>query len=317
METTSPATVTDTPGPLAPLGGARPPAPAWFHEAIARAPQAMLVRSHQTDVEVLIWGERGNPGVLLVHGAGAHAHWWAWTAPLLAESYRVAAMSLPGSGGSQWRDRYSSADFDDDAAACARAAGLWDAGMPVYIGHSMGGAHLFHAAVHHPQRMRGLVLVDTSFRGPAMGSPEPTRDHPRRERAHDSEAAAVSRFRLMPPQPVREPALVDYVARMGLRQSSAPDGRPRWIWRRDPDMLPKLRRGLEQGPYPAAPLAVDIPILHVMGDRSHVVLRPAPSPLSTDVPRIVIPDCYHHIMLDRPLALVAVLRALLAVWPRA
>jgi hypothetical protein len=33
------------------------------------------------------------------------------------------------------------------------------------------------------------------------------------------------------------------------------------------------------------------------------------------VPRIVIPDSEHHIMVDQPLALVAALRTLLAVWP--
>jgi pimeloyl-ACP methyl ester carboxylesterase len=34
-----------------------------------------------------------------------------------------------------------------------------------------------------------------------------------------------------------------------------------------------------------------------------------------DTPQIVIPDSEHHIMVDQPLALVAALRALLAVWP--
>jgi pimeloyl-ACP methyl ester carboxylesterase len=36
----------------------------------------------------------------------------------------------------------------------------------------------------------------------------------------------------------------------------------------------------------------------------------------TSVPTIVIPDSEHHIMVDQPLALVAALRSLLAVWAR-
>jgi pimeloyl-ACP methyl ester carboxylesterase len=121
----------------------------------------------------------------------------------------------------------------------------------------------------------------------------------------------------MPAQPVREPALADYIARKGLRQISEPDGRSGWTWRQDPDMRRKFERGLEQGPFPGGPVAVETPIVHVMGDRSHVVLHPVETPLAADVPRIVIPDCGHHVMLDQPLALVAVLRALLAVWPQA
>lgn len=34
-----------------------------------------------------------------------------------------------------------------------------------------------------------------------------------------------------------------------------------------------------------------------------------------NVPSIAIPDSEHHIMVDQPLALVAALRTLLAVWP--
>ena len=39
------------------------------------------------------------------------------------------------------------------------------------------------------------------------------------------------------------------------------------------------------------------------------------TPLPDDILEIAIPDSAHHVMVDQPLALVAALRSLLAVWP--
>ena len=203
-------------------------------------PEVRWVDTGGTKVELLVWGERGLPGLFLLHGAGAHAHWWDAVAPLLAHQYRVAAMKLPGNGASEWRERYSSVSFFEDVRACVAAAALADAGKPVFVGHSMGGAHLMHGAVHSPDSMRGLVLVDTSFRSPGAGTPpavEPTR------RMFASEAEALNRFRLMPPGPAREPALVEHVARHALMSIVGPEGETGWCWRGDPAYWHKFERG--------------------------------------------------------------------------
>ena len=34
------------------------------------------------------------------------------------------------------------------------------------------------------------------------------------------------------------------------------------------------------------------------------------------IPMITIPDAYHHVMLDQPLAFVSAVRGLLAGWPQ-
>ncbi|MBU2135353.1 MAG: hypothetical protein KKA45_04045, partial [Alphaproteobacteria bacterium] len=92
--------------PLAPFKGEKPPAPAWFEAVIAKEPQRSFVTSLGTQIEVLTWGEVGKPGLLLVHGNSAHADWWSFIAPYLAEDYRVASMSLAGMGASDWRETY-------------------------------------------------------------------------------------------------------------------------------------------------------------------------------------------------------------------
>ena len=285
-------------------------APDWPAWLLAHRPVVTSVASGGSKVELLVWGKRGLPGLLLLHGAGAHAHWWDAVAPLLAETHRVAAMTLPGNGGSGWRDHYSSADIAEDARACVAAASLAEAGPPVFIGHSMGGAHLMHGAVHSPAMMRGLILLDTSFRAPAGGAS--ARGSTRR--VFSTEAEALERFRLVPPGPAREPVLVDHVARHALMAVAGDDGALNWCWRADPDYWSKFARGIEQGPY-TAPLRPQVPAVQIIAEHSHVAAAATSLPLGDEVPRVVLPDCGHHAMLDRPLELATALSTLLAGWP--
>ena len=99
-------TETQPPEIASPLGifkGAEPPAPAWFKAAIAQEPERFNIDVKDCEIECLAWGERGKPGLIVVHGASAHADWWSFIAPFFAPDYRVAAFSLSGMGGSGWR----------------------------------------------------------------------------------------------------------------------------------------------------------------------------------------------------------------------
>ena len=82
------------PAPLAHLHGHKPPAPAWFEQALAMRPERQFIDVQGGRVETLAWGPRGAPGILLMHGNGAHAEWYSFIAPLLADRYRVAAVSF-------------------------------------------------------------------------------------------------------------------------------------------------------------------------------------------------------------------------------
>src|SRR4051812_1115568 len=75
--------------PLTPFGGEPPPAPQWFHEALAKTPERSLVATPRGRIEALTWGERGRPGLLFLHGNGAHADWWSFICPFFADEYRV------------------------------------------------------------------------------------------------------------------------------------------------------------------------------------------------------------------------------------
>lgn len=316
--------------PLAPYGGEPPPAPAWFDWAVSQAPERSFVDSQGIRLEALSWGERGKPGLLLVHGNSAHADWWSPLAPYLAKDYRVTAMSLAGMGDSDWRETYRFGDFAADAEAVSRATGLYDGGRkPIYIGHSFGGGQVFFAAVRYPEQMHAAVLVDTGFGGPP---PEVLEERKKRQellannpspdkasRVYPTLAAALARFRLMPPQPADNHYILDFIARRSLRRAPMPDGSgDGWSWKFDPSMWEKLDRSdgiMNGGPVPK----LTIPVVHLYGDKSRIISRRAagePSFLSDLVPEIEIPDSHHHVMIDQPLALVAALRTLLASWPR-
>src|SRR6202522_2874583 len=86
-----PALAPEIASPLAPFKGEPPPAPKWFHDAVAQAPERTLVPVLGANIELLAWGDRGNPGLVLVHGNCAHADWWSFIAPFIAHDYRVAA----------------------------------------------------------------------------------------------------------------------------------------------------------------------------------------------------------------------------------
>lgn len=297
--------------PTLSLDGTRPPAPEWFTRAVGEEPEVRSVDVGGVPVEMLVWGQVGRPGLLLVPGLFAHAHWWSFIAPLLVPEFRVAALSLSGMGRSGWREEYGLGVHAEELHACAQAAGLCEAGPPVYIGHSYGGWVVLRAAVEQPERLRAGILVDVGFTGaPAVpvGGAAAVSQSPRPEKAFADEDDAVRHFRLEPLQDCENPYIADFIARRSLRQLD--DGRVAWSF--DPDLRRKAKfGGMRPGPLRA-------PLLHVMGDRSANWIGNGGDqlPIFRSFMKVVrIPEAAHHVMLDQPLALVAALKAALVHWP--
>lgn len=293
--------------PLAAFQGRVPPAPAWFAAAIDQPPEVVPLTVDGASIELLAWGRPGAPGVLLGHGGMAHARWWAHLAPYLAQTHRVAALSWSGMGGSGWRDAYSVDTYVEEAMAAADAVGLFAAGPPVFVGHSLGGAPTVIAADRHGARLAGAVLVDSGVSPPATGH------YARRAmpggKTYSSLEAALARFRLVPDQPSENAFIVDMIARGSLRQTG--DG---WAWRFDPGFFAKMERWDSW----ASVRAAACPLAFVYGEWSAIVppeLRDRQrAHAAPGTPFVGIPAAHHHVMIDQPLALVAVLRTLLSHW---
>ncbi len=296
--------------PLAGFHGERPPAPAWYETAIAETPERSVVSVEGADIETLAWGERGRPGLLLLHGGMANADWWAHIAPFFSGAYRVAALSMSGAGRSSWRDRYDVGQFAREMDAVAHAAGLCEIGRPVFVAHSFGSRPLIHAMADPQLAPSAGVILDA-----ALWVQQPPRERgrePKAHRAYPSLNAALARFRLMPYQTCDNAFILDYIARQSLVEVGGEGVEPGWTWRFDPFFFPKIG-GAEQSKAEAALRAARCPVALMYGERSAIV-RPDnlahTRAIAPDAIYAAIPDAAHHVFLDQPLATVAALRTL-------
>jgi pimeloyl-ACP methyl ester carboxylesterase len=109
----------------------------------------------------------------LVHGWGASGLSWAAVAGLLAQRYLLHAPDLPGHGSRMAEPRPEPLTVE---ALADDVAGRLPPGPAYLVGHSMGGQVVVRAALRHPGRVAGLVVVDPAYgAGPAEVAGAPAR----------------------------------------------------------------------------------------------------------------------------------------------
>ena len=315
-------------GQLAALAGSPVAGPRWFSDITRTPPQSHCVIVAGARIHYLRWGDPTRPGILLVHGNAAHAFWWSFIAPFLARDYHVAAMDLSGMGDSDWRAPIIREDGGEDSGysmelfAREQMAVCEDAGMfkgaepPVIVAHSFGGFVTMLAGKLYGDRLKGVVILDSPVNPPLREgrSGAPVSSTPRPHNIYPSLAAALARFRLMPPQVCDNLFLLDWVARHSLKEVTRPDGSPGFTWKFDPAIWQHFAIGDTETLLKATRCRIAV----FRGE--HSVLMPPEvgtyifNLLGRAAPVVEIPEAQHHIMLDQPLALVAALRALLADW---
>lgn len=259
-------------------------------------------------LHALEWGEAGQPGLCLLHGGAAHAHWFDGVAGAFADRFHVVALDQRGHGESQWAvpPAYATEDFAADLAGIADQLG-WD--RFVVMGHSMGGHNAMSFAAWHPRRVRGLVIVDSR---PALPPERLERMHERGRRParrHATLEAAVTSFRLLPRDTMADPALLAHLGRVG---SVERDGG--WVRRFDPAANERRK------PVDAWLLVEQItaPTLVLRGELSPLFTPEMAERLRDAIPGArlaVIPRAYHHITLDAPDAVVEALDTFLPSLP--
>ncbi|MEZ5207271.1 MAG: alpha/beta hydrolase [Acidimicrobiales bacterium] len=225
-----------------------PNAPRWFREAVAVPHEDRTVVVDDCPIHYLAWGEPGRRGLLFVHGGGAHAHWWTHVAARFADEYRVLAIDLSGHGDSGHRTTYAFEQWTDEVMAVA-ADGDID-GLPVIVGHSMGGFVTIATSAMHPDKVSGAIICDSP-----VTEPDPEVESFRlkeafgRPRTYPSVDDALARFRTVPPQAHYLDYVMDYVGRHSMRPVD--DG---WQWRVRPHDLRAVRR-VAAGRGAAVPVA--------------------------------------------------------------
>lgn len=132
----------------------------WFCQpspAMAAWPH-MTRSSDGTPISYEVYGS-GEPTLVFVHGWSCDGRYWRAQIPFFAERYRVIVMDLAGHGHSgSSRTRYTMSGFGQDVRAVINAAGVKQV---ILIGHSMGGSVIAEAARIMPERVVGLIGVDT------------------------------------------------------------------------------------------------------------------------------------------------------------
>jgi len=296
-------------GPLTPFDGAIPPAPQWFTRIVAVEPESAFVTVDGAKIHYLRWGDRSKPGLLLVHGNAAHAYWWSFIAPYLARDYNVAALDFSGMGDSDWREEYSMEVFAREELAVCEAAGMFAPDEPpIIVAHSFGGFVTMLTAALHGDRLAGTVIVDSPVNPPDRPGGPPKREI-KPHHIYPTMAAALARFRLMPPQSCDNLYLVDWVGRRSLKNVQGG-----FTWKFDPAIWQRFSIG-----DTAARLRDTKCRIAIFRGENSVLMPPEIGEymfnlLGRAAPVVTIPEAQHHVMLDQPLALVSALNALLADW---
>lgn len=248
----------------------------------------------------LDWGGAGRP-VLFLHGGSAHAHWWDFTLPHLAARYRCVALDLRGHGESEQPSDgdYRLAAHAADVAEVVRALGLASGGV---VGHSFGGWVAMVYAANAGDRIGALAVLDSrasiGVRSARMLEALRKLPHTR----YPSSDEAIARFRLLPADTTADPARIAHVAAHGIVRDADGAYRPRFDRRAltgagAQDLTPYLR-------------ATRCPILAVRAADSEIVDAGALDAYRQAVPSVQvaeIADAHHHLMLDQPECLAAIL----------
>jgi len=288
--------------------------PSWFSKAIATPFEDKYITVANCKIHYLLWeddasnGEQQKPGIVLVHGNGAHAHWWTFIAPFLMDNYRVAAIDLSGMGDSGHRSVYSPEVLAEEIMAVVEDANF---GLDtVVVGHSFGGYITLKFGLVYPERVAGVVLVDSAVRPPDFKwERDPRRSPVRPKRVYEDFESALARFRLMPPQDCENDYILDYIGRHSLEEAEGG-----WTWKFDDNLFGKFQFSDMSGQLAYIKCRVGV----IYGENSYLFTQEIADfmfkVLDESVPFVEIPQAQHHLFLDQPLAFVSSIRTLLAEW---
>jgi pimeloyl-ACP methyl ester carboxylesterase len=216
--------------------------------------------------------------VVLVHGLGVSSAYFVPAAQLLAADFAVYVPDLPGHGLSATQAALP------DIEGLARALIAWMDGADIarasLVGHSMGCQIVVEAALRHPERVAGLVLIAPVTDPAARSIPQ--------QLGHLVESSIFERLALVPQ------VFKDYL-RVGTR------------------IIPELHSTLSY-PIEAKLPQVRAPVMLIRGERDAI----APQAWVDEAARLlrapvhVIPRWSHAVHYSAPAEVVAAMRPFLA-----
>lgn len=113
------------------------------------------------DVKLHLRKRGEGPAIFLIHGSFASLHTWQDWENELSKSFTTISMDLPGHG---LTGPTKSEDYTTDAYAelIFKLANQLEIDTFYVAGNSMGGNVAWKMALHHPERVKKLILVDAA-----------------------------------------------------------------------------------------------------------------------------------------------------------
>ena len=103
------------------------------------------------------WAE-GSKDICLIHGFLANSYWWSWMMQDFLFKERVFAPDLSGMGQSDWLSQYSLlTHIEEISKQLSQPSWL--------IGHSYGGWICYALASKYPDKVKGVILIDSPLHG--------------------------------------------------------------------------------------------------------------------------------------------------------
>lgn len=289
-------------------------APDWFKRAVNTPVKSNYVIVDDCAIHYLTWEVNDSPrhpqkpGLLFIHGGGAHANWWRFIAPSFIDKYRVAAIDLSGMGDSEKREEYSAALRAQEILHVLKAAELGP--QPIVIGHSFGGLMTMRFGADFGDQIGGAIIVDS----PVLPESEKASELPRRvlsvQRYYPTFEIGLERFRLLPAQECKNTFIVDFIARHSLIETDMG-----WTWKFDVKAMGANRWS---EPFHEHLAKMKCPSALIVAENSGIVSAVTADYMSDlmgpESPMIKIKNSHHHIMLDQPLSFIEAVNDLLADW---
>jgi pimeloyl-ACP methyl ester carboxylesterase len=99
--------------------------------------------------------------VVLIHGMSSSLHTWQGWANIMSKQYRVIRMDLPcfGLTGPTTDNNYSIPYYESFIARFLDSMGVKECYM---VGNSLGGMITWNYALHHPEQVKKIVLLDAA-----------------------------------------------------------------------------------------------------------------------------------------------------------
>jgi esterase len=258
----------------------------------------------------LDWGNEGLQPILFLHGGALTAHTWDLCCLALREEFHCLALDQRGHGDTDWAPDadYSITAQREDVRGFVDKLGLH---RFVLAGMSMGAINALAFAIHYPEKLSHLVIIDA---GPEIRRPGSSRIRDFVNGGANPETLDAIIERALAFNPRRDPKILRRSLMHNLRQQA--DGN--WVWKYDRKRFQQMDRDVhtaERRALAEGLAKVTVPTLVVRGAESDVFHEEDAERLVQRLPDgryVTIPRAGHTVQGDNPKDLAEALREFLS-----